>query len=637
MPKKRKSTSSRKRRPKDSKKTSIPDAFSFNFDSATTILEDSFQDDKWQCSVTVYSGLAEVTRTITCQTEKSGLVALELSATNESELEPNSFRVSAPPPTKNATSLTVLECVTSTAHHASQSIINNDEKRSKIALLNEEKEALSLQHAQATLVRQRFERLSNLAESFFARLSSHPASNHTNTTHCINVPSAQEMNLFSKVLETRESALTRFSKAIQQATEKQRILSEKLNLAQRSIDAISQGNDDETRKRFKITIYLFVHEPGQVRINLSYLVKKASWIPSYDVRVNSAAEVGPSTAQSSSATSAQGVDVVYYASIQQNSGEDWTNARLKLSTANPHIDGTPPLMEPKRLHLKPQYIMKKRKQLGGLQLRGMALNSLAAPTSELSLADAGFDDASSDDDDECAELEVEMATVEKGATSVSFSVPHPCTVESDNKPHKITIAMFSLDYERAHVAVPKKSEQVFQIAETTNTSEYPILSGEMNLFLDNNFCSTTHMDTVPVGSSFKLPLGVDNSVRLIYPADKRRREDTGSLFSKRTTFTMQQKFSVHNTSASGRVHQLTIHDVIPKPTDSEISVKLQYPKMSSDQTQKEIQHNDSAPTMFLLKEKENKLKWNVVLEPSEKKDFSFCYSIEVPRDRFLAG
>jgi hypothetical protein len=68
---------------------------------------------------------------------------------------------------------------------------------------------------------------------------------------------------------------------------------------------------------------------------VSYMVPNARWIPHYDVRVTNIS---------------QPVDLRYRAKVSQQSGEDWTNIRLKLSTADPTASGVAPTLTTWRLH-----------------------------------------------------------------------------------------------------------------------------------------------------------------------------------------------------------------------------------------------------------------------------------------------
>ena len=65
---------------------------------------------------------------------------------------------------------------------------------------------------------------------------------------------------------------------------------------------------------------------GKVRLN--YLVTAASWRPQYKFRAGKEAKAG--------------IQVEYLAAVTQQTGEDWANANLVLSTAQPMLNATPP-------------------------------------------------------------------------------------------------------------------------------------------------------------------------------------------------------------------------------------------------------------------------------------------------------
>jgi hypothetical protein len=64
---------------------------------------------------------------------------------------------------------------------------------------------------------------------------------------------------------------------------------------------------------------------------LSYVVKNAAWYPTYDIRarhVNSP------------------ISIAYKANVSQQSGEEWKNIKLTLSTGNPTVSGSKPQLDP---------------------------------------------------------------------------------------------------------------------------------------------------------------------------------------------------------------------------------------------------------------------------------------------------
>lgn len=89
-------------------------------------------------------------------------------------------------------------------------------------------------------------------------------------------------------------------------------------------------------ERKTVAVDVFVKAGGTLKLSASYLVPGASWSPSYDLRVD-------------------GVDgkdsLTYSAIIKQQTGEDWKNVRLTLSTAQPMKTGEVPNLSPVYLDL----------------------------------------------------------------------------------------------------------------------------------------------------------------------------------------------------------------------------------------------------------------------------------------------
>src|SRR5207253_10604817 len=67
------------------------------------------------------------------------------------------------------------------------------------------------------------------------------------------------------------------------------------------------------------------------KLRLRYLVDAANWLPSYNARSDGKGKE---------------VTLEYNASIEQMSGEDWTNVSMTLSTATPSLVAKAPALEP---------------------------------------------------------------------------------------------------------------------------------------------------------------------------------------------------------------------------------------------------------------------------------------------------
>lgn len=69
----------------------------------------------------------------------------------------------------------------------------------------------------------------------------------------------------------------------------------------------------------------------KVAFELSYVVGNASWFPSYDIRAKSIN---------------QPVELIYKANVRQDTKMDWSNVKLRFSSANLNISGIAPDLEP---------------------------------------------------------------------------------------------------------------------------------------------------------------------------------------------------------------------------------------------------------------------------------------------------
>ena len=72
-------------------------------------------------------------------------------------------------------------------------------------------------------------------------------------------------------------------------------------------------------------------ESGEANFVISYFVPSASWTPFYEVNVESVNKP---------------IDLVYKASVTQNTGVNWDNVDLTLSTTQPNLSGQVPVLSP---------------------------------------------------------------------------------------------------------------------------------------------------------------------------------------------------------------------------------------------------------------------------------------------------
>uniref|UniRef100_UPI00356ADB22 mucoidy inhibitor MuiA family protein n=1 Tax=Pontiella sp. TaxID=2837462 RepID=UPI00356ADB22 len=112
---------------------------------------------------------------------------------------------------------------------------------------------------------------------------------------------------------------------------------EELQKALKKVNAdIHDAGLHQRKQRRVVEVDLESSNPGKAKLNLSYIVRGPRWIPTYDIRVD---------------TENREMQVKYFALVKQNTGEDWSDVALKLSTANPGLGGRHPEMDPWRINM----------------------------------------------------------------------------------------------------------------------------------------------------------------------------------------------------------------------------------------------------------------------------------------------
>jgi hypothetical protein len=90
----------------------------------------------------------------------------------------------------------------------------------------------------------------------------------------------------------------------------------------------SKGNTDATSN---ILVTVSAKAALQSQFTLTYLVNNAGWYPTYDIRAKNVNSP---------------ITISYKANVTQQSGEDWKNVKLTLSTGNPTVSGSKPELTP---------------------------------------------------------------------------------------------------------------------------------------------------------------------------------------------------------------------------------------------------------------------------------------------------
>jgi hypothetical protein len=377
-----------------------------------------------------------------------------------------------------------------------------------------------------------------------------------------------------------------------------------------------RGN--ERRSRLLAKVNLDVRQAGEIEVNLSYLVRGPGWTPSYDMRAD---------------TKAKTLDVTYHAEVRQATGEDWKGVSLRLSTAQPGLQGREPTLDP--------WFLRKAEpvSLGGVAagfgggLGGMDRkdqDNRFQMFNEVQLKGAnGFivtGNMMATDGTERGKrmeaMEERRASVRAGGTAATYVVERRSDILADNKPAQVTIMRASFPAYFRHTCVPKLSPFVYLKTKAVNRTDFTFLPGPTAVFLDGAFVAQASLDLVPAGQDFWTYLGVDQGVTVERKV-LGRREETSGVFGKKTLRTVfDQVFKLKNGKSTDI--ELVLWDQVPASNHEDIKVVLEEPRYEKDTDD--------------LKMNESKfLEWRLPLKAGAKQDLPFRFAVERPEDVQVQG
>lgn len=401
----------------------------------------------------------------------------------------------------------------------------------------------------------------------------------------------------------------------------QQLDAEKLDIEKKKEELLAKKIDidiklEELRKerisaqeKKECIIVLEAEQETGVTLTISYIVYEASWNPMYDLRMFTDEGV---------------LKIIYYGMIKQKSGEDWTNVKVSLSTAEPVLGGSIPILPQTQLSVHKPY---NRPLSARVKSRGASL--LGSFKQERNYADAQMMSnavfiSPPMETYETMSLEVEELKIQEGLTSATYEIARLSSIPSDDNTHKVTVAIIEAKPTLSFLAVPSKVLHAFLEAKVTNPSAYILMPGPTNIFLDNTSVGKAQLKAVAPKEDFECSLGVDQGVRIDYKPTSEVASSSG-LLSKVKTTQYKQVIEVKNTHAYEVM--VKVRENLPKSQDERIKVKLLEPFI-------DVKKPERTPKGITLTD-ENHVEWELQIPAMKTAEAVLIYTVEHPSDLIL--
>lgn len=354
---------------------------------------------------------------------------------------------------------------------------------------------------------------------------------------------------------------------------------------------LNSQNELYQRNTSEIVISVSADAPTSVDIQLNYVVANAGWTPQYDIRA---------------LNTKSPIQLNYKANVFQSTGEEWTNVRLKLSTANPNESGFKPELSSWYLNFYEPIVYNERSDVRRYKMAKSAPMAVSMDSKK---------------EEEMASMEAPAAKLDEFVSTIQtslnteFDIALPYTVSSASKPTLVDIRSHEVKGIYNYSTAPKLDNDAFLLAKAIGWEELSLLPGEANIFFEGTFTGKSYIDPNNIKDTLAISLGRDKRIVV-------KREKLKELSSRKFIGTNQKEsyaweISVRNTK--NEPIKITVEDQVPVSQNSQI----------------EVTTIDLGGASF--NKDSGKLSWNLNLQPNETRKLVFKYEVKYPKDKQVSG
>lgn len=371
---------------------------------------------------------------------------------------------------------------------------------------------------------------------------------------------------------------------------------------------LTELNFNENQRSNQIIVLIDSEVATTTSCTIRYLVSDCGWAATYDL---AATDLN------------QKINLKYKARIYNNTGNDWNNVDLILSTADPLLSASQPILEPWYIDFQALNQAKNKTPQSPLNYKADYRSNVA---SELTVANQRvYDNYMLDKDEEMLTFgddfkrldqkknqkpAVKLKQIEISELSAEFVITNKFSCPSDSKPYSVDVKEMNLDANFSHVSIPKLDQGAFLIANITGWQELDLVPGPTNVYFGGVYVGVSQIDTRNVGDTLALSFGRDTKVTVLRKLKK-------EVSSKKVMGSTKKETYLYETSIRNNQNvpiKINVFDQIPLSRNTDITI-------STDEIS-----NGSKDLVT------GEVKWEITLQPGETKNIEIGYSVKYPKD-----
>ena len=374
---------------------------------------------------------------------------------------------------------------------------------------------------------------------------------------------------------------------------------------------LTELNYRETIRSNQIIILVDAPEAGTMNIDLKYVVSNCGWQANYDLSAeNVSGKIG----------------LQYKAKVFNNTGNDWNDVNLVLSTSDPNISASAPTLTPWYLNYssmgnyeadyekKEQYVVPQNRMYSQYYSNSNEVPQMSLNLDGLTLNQTDNNWAyNSGIGVQPGNGSVSFTTIEVAQLSKEFVIERKYSIPSDSKPYLVDITQYNLDATFSHKAVPKLDKDAFLLANIVGWEKLDLVPGPANVYFADTYVGQSYINTAHVEDTLRLSFGRDSKIEITRKLMEEFSDKKVIGANRKDSYTYEIKVKNNRESKV----QLNLFDQVPISQDSDIEVTID-----------EISGADHNLTT-------GRLLWLVNLEPGQTATFKLAFTIKYPKDRVI--
>ena len=398
------------------------------------------------------------------------------------------------------------------------------------------------------------------------------------------------------------------NKTITKIKKEQDILSAKINDTRFQLTEL---NYTENQRSNQVIVLIDADNNTDISGTLKYLVSDCGWAATYDL---SATDLN------------QPINLKYKAQVYNNTGNEWKNVILTLSTSDPLLSAASPVLNPFYIRYGEQAEYTKKSYVQPIQQKADYRNEVM---NEINMANqraydnyvldqkvtentAGFlgSDRFGSKNEGKKVSTVAMKQIEISDLNAEFVIAHPFSCPTDAKPYIVEIKEINMPATFTHVSVPKLDQGSFLLANIVGWQDLDLIPGPTNVYFAGNYVGVSEINTNNVDDTLSLSLGRDSKIQVLRKLKSEMSTKKISGGTKKDTYYYDIQIR-NNRTVPVRIN---VFDQIPLSNSSEITVTVE--------TIGTGKKNDLT----------GEVSYMVTLQPGEIANMEIGYSVRYPKN-----